>query len=56
MAGEKSFGRRREGAGLLMPHMDPIDFAAIDGMGDPVQRFAEDPEHSSRRGSQNFDR
>ncbi len=33
----------REGAGLLVPHMDPIDLAAIDGVGDPVQRVADDP-------------
>ena len=41
-AGELRFGPRREGAGLLVPHMDPIDLAAIDGVGDPVQRVADD--------------
>ena len=43
MAGELRFGPRRESAGLLMPHMDPIDLAAIDGVGDLVQRVADDP-------------
>ena len=42
-AGELRFGLRREGAGFLMPHMDPFDFATIDGMGDLVQRVADDP-------------
>ena len=35
--------RCREGAGLLVPHVDPIDLAAVDGVGDPVQRVADDP-------------
>jgi hypothetical protein len=26
-----------------MAHMDPIDLAAIDSVGDPVQRIADDP-------------
>src|SRR5207248_9321360 len=33
----------REGAGLFMPHMDPIDLAAVDGVSDPVHRVADDP-------------
>ena len=32
---------RREGPGLLVPHMDPIDLAAIDRMGDLVQCVAD---------------
>ena len=43
IAGELRFGARREGAGLLMPHMDPLDLAVMDGVGDPVQRVADDP-------------
>ena len=31
---------RDEGAGLLMPHMDAVDLAVVDGVGDPVQRVA----------------
>jgi hypothetical protein len=41
-AGEQCFGRRGEGSSLLVPHMDLIDLAAIGGMGDPVQPFADD--------------
>jgi hypothetical protein len=41
-AGEQRFGRCREGAGLLMPHVDPIDLATIDGVGDAVQCVADD--------------
>jgi hypothetical protein len=41
-AGKLSFRARREGPGLLVPHMDPIDFAAIDRMGDLVQCVADD--------------
>src|SRR6202011_4439114 len=32
---------RREGAGLLVPHMDPIDLTAVDGVSDPVHRVAD---------------
>ena len=42
-AAEERFSRRRESAGLLVPHMDPFDFAAVVGMGDPIQRVADDP-------------
>jgi hypothetical protein len=42
-AGQLRLGLGRKGAGFLMPHMDPIDLAAIDGVGDPVQRVADDP-------------
>ena len=41
-AGELSFGAGREGPGLLVPHMHPIDLAAIDCVGDPVQRVTDD--------------
>ena len=55
-AGELRFGARREGAGLLVPHMDPIDLAAIDGVGDLVQRVADDPVAPLHAGSlQRFD-
>jgi hypothetical protein len=37
MASELRFGSRCEGAGFFMPHMDPVDLAAIDRMGDPVR-------------------
>ena len=37
-----SFGAGREGTGLLVPHMDPVDLAAVDGVRDPVQRVADD--------------
>ncbi len=40
---ERRFGCRREGAGLFMPDMDPIDLAAVDGVGNPVHRVADDP-------------
>jgi hypothetical protein len=33
---EQRFGRCREGASLFMPHMDPIDLAAVYGVGDPI--------------------
>src|SRR6185437_12446584 len=36
MTSEQGFGRCREGAGLFMPHVHPIDFTAINRMGDPV--------------------
>ena len=39
---ERRLGGRRESAGLFMPHMDPIDLAAVDGVGDPVHRVAND--------------
>jgi hypothetical protein len=35
-ASEQRFGRCREGPGLLMAHVDPVDLAVIDGVGDPV--------------------
>ena len=41
--GERRFGGRREGAGLFVPHMDPIDLTAVDGMGDAVHRVPDDP-------------
>jgi hypothetical protein len=41
--GERRFGGRREGAGLFVPHMDPIDPTAVDGMGDAVHRVPDDP-------------
>src|SRR5258708_39439063 len=34
---------RRKGAGLIMAHMDPLDFALMDGAGDAVKRVADDP-------------
>ena len=39
---EQSFDRCREGTALLMPRVDPIDLAAVDGVGDTVQRVADD--------------
>ena len=42
-AGELSFGARREGSCLLVPHVDPLDPAAVDGMSDLVQGVADDP-------------
>ena len=55
-AGELRFGARRERAGLLVPHMDPIDLAAVDGVSDPVQRVADDPVAPLHAGSlQRFD-
>jgi hypothetical protein len=42
-AGELSFRARCEGAGLLMAHMDPLDLALTDGVGDAVERVADDP-------------
>jgi hypothetical protein len=42
-AGEQRFGRCRKGARLFMPHMDPIDLAAVDGVRDLVHRVADDP-------------
>ena len=41
-AGELRLGPGREGAGLLVPHVDPFDLAAVDGVRDPVQRVADD--------------
>ncbi len=40
--GELRLGLRCERAGFLMPHMDPIDLAEINGVGEPVQRVADD--------------
>jgi hypothetical protein len=31
--------------GLLVPHVDPIDLAPVDGVGDPVQCVTDDPQH-----------
>jgi hypothetical protein len=42
-AGDQRFGGCRERAGLLLPHMDPIDLAPVDVVGDPVQRVTDDP-------------
>jgi hypothetical protein len=42
IAGELRLGPGREGAGLLMPHVHPVDLAEIDGVRDPVQRVADD--------------
>jgi hypothetical protein len=33
---------RREGARLLVPHVHPVDLAAIDSVGDAVQRVTDD--------------
>ena len=41
-ASERRFGSCRERTGFFMPHMDPIDLAAIDGVSDTVQRVADD--------------
>jgi hypothetical protein len=36
-------GSGREGAGLFVPHMHPVDPALIDRVGDPVARAADNP-------------
>jgi hypothetical protein len=41
--GEQRFGRRPKGARLFMPHMDPIDLATVDDVGDLIHRVADDP-------------
>jgi hypothetical protein len=41
-AGELSLSPGRKSAGLFMPHVDPIDPAAVNGMGDAVERIADD--------------
>ena len=43
LPGELPFRARREGTGLLMAHMDPLDLALMDGVGDAVKRVADDP-------------
>src|ERR1700733_13581066 len=43
LPGELRFRARREGARLLMAHMDPLDLALTDGVGDAVKRVADDP-------------
>ena len=42
-AGDQRFGGCREGTGLFVPHVDPIDLAPVDGVGDSVQRVTDDP-------------
>jgi hypothetical protein len=42
-ASELPLRARREGACLLMAHMDPLDFALMNGVGDAIQRVADDP-------------
>ena len=42
LARELRFRARREGARLLMAHMDPLDLALADGVGDAVKRVADD--------------
>ena len=55
-ARELGFGARGERSGFLMPHVDPFDFAAVDGVSDPVQRVADDPVAPLHTGSlQRFD-
>ena len=42
---------RCKGAGLLMAHVDPLDLAGIDGVGDAVQGVTDDsvtPLHAGR--------
>jgi hypothetical protein len=43
LPGELPFRARREGARLLMAHMDPLDLALMDGVGDAVKRVTDDP-------------
>ena len=43
VVGELRLGPGREGAGLLVPHVDPFDLADADGARDLVQRVADDP-------------
>jgi hypothetical protein len=40
---ELPFRARREGAGLLVAHTDPLDLALLDGVSDAVKRVADDP-------------
>jgi hypothetical protein len=42
LACELPFRTRREGARFLMAHMDPLDLAPMDGVGDAVKRVADD--------------
>jgi hypothetical protein len=35
ISGELGLGPCREGTGLLVPHVDPLDLAKVDGAGDP---------------------
>ena len=43
LSSELPFRARREGTSLLMAHMDPLDLALMDGVGDAVKRVADDP-------------
>jgi hypothetical protein len=55
-AGEQRFSLSGESACLLVPHVDPVDLAAIDRVRDPVQRVADDPIASPHtRSFQRFD-
>src|SRR3954453_20888715 len=55
-AGEQRFTLCRKGSGFFVPHVDPIDLAAVDNMGDPVQRVANNSVASSLAGGlQNLD-
>ena len=55
-AGEQRFSLGGESACLLVPHVDPVDLAAIDRVRDPVQRVADDPIASPHaRSFQRFD-
>jgi hypothetical protein len=40
---ELPFRARREGAGLLVAHRDPLDVALMVGVGDSVKGVADDP-------------
>src|SRR5277367_1349727 len=42
LACELRFRARSEGARLLMAHMDPFDLALMDGVGDAIERVADD--------------
>src|SRR4051794_34607375 len=56
VAGELSFGARRESSSLLVSHMDPVDLAEINCACDPVQCVADDAVAVLHAGSlQGFD-
>jgi hypothetical protein len=43
LAREQRFRARRKSSRLFVAHLDPLDLAAIDGMGNAVEGVADDP-------------
>ncbi len=43
VARQQSVGCRRESAGLLVPHMNEVDIAAVDRVSDLIHRIATIP-------------